>query len=145
MLENTRREQCCAHPLGWADELICCSFCHSLCYCRSFKTKQNLSASLVNEVDQNRSWTKAEQFRSSLCQFILHFGGDIHMLVALANVQLGQTKTQCLAPFLLKSSLPPKPMLLDVVGLGTGPVCPGKRQLRQRRPYSYQDLALDLG
>lgn len=66
------------------------------------------------------------------------------MLIALAAVQLGQTKTQSLAAFLLRTSLPPKPMLLDVVGLGTGPLCPGKWQLRQYRPYSYQDLALNL-
>lgn len=36
----------------------------------SFKTKQNLIASLVNEVDQNQSWTTAEQFRSNLSQFV---------------------------------------------------------------------------
>lgn len=46
-----------------------------LCYCRSFKTKQNLIASLVNEADQNWNWTTAEQFRSNLCQFVPSFWG----------------------------------------------------------------------
>lgn len=64
---------------------------------------------MVNEADQNQSWTTAKQFRSSLCQFVPLLGGrgNIHMLIGLAAVQLGQMKKQYLAPFLLITSLPP--------------------------------------
>lgn len=138
MLENTRRERYWAHPLGGVDELTGCSCCHPA-FCAIvdlLKPKQNLTASLVDEGAQNRSWTAAEQFRSSLCPFVPLLWGDIHMLVALAAVQLGRGKKRGFGPVLADSATAPQTQAAERGGMGTG----------KRDPKAAdQALALGLG
>jgi len=96
-----------------------------LCCCGSFKTKQNLIASSVNEVDQNQSWTTAEQFRSSLCQFVPLLGGRESLtLAALAAVRLGQTKKTVLGPILANNFTAPQTCTAEYGGSGHGPSLP---------------------